>query len=89
MAATGDPLRLIRDLYHFTDVRNLPSIKARRAIHSTGRLNEEGVNYYPGGDAHSLELDVDSGMDQFVHLCFTTNHPMVHRIQERDSAAKL
>ena len=28
-------------------------------------------------------------MDQFVHLCFTTNHPMVHRIHERDSAAKL
>lgn len=89
MAAKRDPLRQIGDLYHFTDVRNLTSIKSSLAIYSTARLNEEGVKYYPGGDDLSLELDVSSGMDQFVHLCFTTNHPMAHHIKQRNSAAKL
>ena len=89
MAEPPVSLRRIRKLYHFTDVRNFPSIKRLDGIYSTAKLNEMDAEYYPGGDEQSLCLDVESGMDQYVHLCFCLRHPLAYRIEQRNSEAKL
>jgi hypothetical protein len=89
MAAIPDPLLRIPQLYHFTDVRNLPSIKDLDGIHATARLNEMGVKFYSGGNELSLQLDRQSEMDQFVHLCFDLRHPMESYIKTRDSEAQV
>jgi hypothetical protein len=47
-----------------------------------------GVDPVCGGNAWSLEADAQAGMDHFVHLSFTSRHPMEYlakkdgRIQE-------
>jgi hypothetical protein len=76
---TQNNLSQIRWLYHFTDIRNLPSIKERGGVYSTAMLRAKGINtFYPGGNELSLVLDQQIGMDQYVHLCFRPNHPMAH-----------
>ena len=66
-------------LHHFTDSRNLPSIKALKGLYSMANLRKMNVaNHYPGGNEWSLDADLGCGMDEYVHLCFRTNHPMEH-----------
>ncbi len=78
-----DPLSRIRWLFHFTDTRNLPLIREMGGLWSTARLRENGVNnFHPGGNEHSLDADRMFGMDQYVHLCFKSNHPMEHLARE-------
>lgn len=84
-----DPLRRIPCVYHFTDARNLRSIEALEGIYSTAKLKQLDAEYHPAGDEQSLELDVKSGMDQYVHLCFRLRHPMAHHVKERNSEADL
>ena len=67
----------IRYLYHFTDQRNLASIRDNGGLHSTANLRKMGFDtFHPGGNDVSLEADRRFGMDRFVHLCFNTNHPL-------------
>lgn len=74
---TPNPFDQIRYLYHFTDRRNLSSIKETGGLYSTAKLHEMGIEtFHPGGNEISLESDRKFGMDQFVHLCFNTNHPL-------------
>src|SRR4051812_32161163 len=89
MAEIPDPLYRIPHLYHFTDVRNLVKIQELDGIYSTAKLNEMGAKFQAGGDEQSLQLDVRSGMDQYVHLCFDLRHPMESYITARDREAKL
>jgi hypothetical protein len=71
------PFDQIRYLYHFTDRRNLASIRDTSGLYSTAKLSEMGIeNFHPGGNELSLNTDRRFGMDQFVHLCFNTNHPL-------------
>jgi hypothetical protein len=78
-----DPLSRIGWLYHFTDIRNLPAIKARGGLYSTAILRAMGIDaFHPGGNELSLELDQQTGMDQYVHLCLKRNHPMAHIAQK-------
>lgn len=37
----------------------------------------------PGGNDLSLEQDLRTGMDAYVHLCFKSQHPMEYRAKER------
>ena len=89
MVSPKDRLHRIPHLYHFTDVRNLPSIQEIEGVYSTAILNEMGVTCWPGGDQQSLDLDVQLGMNQYVHLCFAKKHPMAFRVQERKTDAHL
>ena len=73
-----DRLRRTRWLYHFTDLRNLPSIRKLSGLWSTAKLREMGVDFHGGGNQHSLDADKMFGMDKYVHLCFTTKHPMAY-----------
>ena len=45
--------------------------------------------FLAGGDEDSLSLDTRHGMDQFVHLCWATGHPMAGRVAERNPEARL
>lgn len=72
-----DELARISWLYHFTDARNLPSIKSLGGLFSRAKLVEMGVqNLFPGGNQWSLDADEMFGMDRYVHLCLRSTHPM-------------
>jgi len=73
-----DHLKRVGWLYHFTDSRNLPSIRELGGLWSTAKLREMGVEFHSGGNEHSLDADQMFGMDEYVHLCFTTKHPMAY-----------
>lgn len=65
-----------RVFFHFTDERNLPSIR-QHGLRSTQHLREGGINIpAPGGNEWSMDADRISGMDAYVHLCFKLGHPM-------------
>jgi hypothetical protein len=68
--------------YHFTDKKNLDSIR-KHGVLCTAELRRQGIfkAVTPGGDANSQASDRASGTDQFVCLCFTSNHPMCHIAQ--------
>ena len=64
-------------LYHFTDRRNLDSIRAQGGLHPQNDLVKRGVNIAaPGGNQWSRDADELKGMGRYVHLCFRSNHPM-------------
>jgi hypothetical protein len=70
--------------YHFTDKKNLDSIRARGLL-CTSELRRLGIlkDVITGGDENSLASDTKNGIDKYVCLCFTTNHPMSYRAKER------
>ena len=61
--------------YHFTDTRNLPTIR-QKGLLSTHTLKNSGIQMMPGGNDWSLTADGRSGMDKYVHICFFKEHPM-------------
>ncbi len=61
--------------FHFTDTRNLPSIR-QHGLLSMRELSARGIDPASGGNEWSLDADVRSGMDAYVHLCFFREHPM-------------
>jgi hypothetical protein len=89
MAEVSDPLIRVVQLYHFTDIRNLPKIRELNGIWSTAKLREKGCEFFPGGNAWSLEQDQRTGMDQYVHLCWAVGHPMEWYIRQRGSGVQL
>ena len=89
MATPPDPLLRIPHLYHFTDVTNLLTIKRLDGLYATAGLKEMGENFQSGGDQDSLSLDIRSGMDKFVHLCFDLRHPMESYIKLCNPQANL
>lgn len=67
----------IRNLFHFTDRRNLPSIRATGGLFSYARLQKMGIEIpAPGGNEWSHEADAQKAMDRYVHLCLRPTHPM-------------
>jgi hypothetical protein len=81
-----DQFLRIKELFHFTDRRNLPQIRDCGGIWSTELLRVGQVEFFAGGDAASLDLDVQGGWDTYVRLCFTQNHPMAHHVVQRESS---
>ena len=84
-----DRLKQVNWLYHFTDFRNIQSIRDLDGLWSTSKLREMEVNFHPGGNQHSLDADEMFGMDEYVHLCFTTKHPMAYLAQQDGRIEKL
>lgn len=62
-------------LYHFTDSRNIPSIKKHGLICWPGLL-KEGIDHWPGSDKTSRSIDRRKGISGYVRLCATNTHPM-------------
>ena len=67
----------IKALYHFTDTRNIPSIKTHGILsnYEIQRRNDV-VLVAPGGNEVSRDADERFGVHTFVHLCFFDQHPM-------------
>ena len=71
-----------RYLYHFTDKSNFPSI-GTKGLMSKVQMRKEG--WWPdatGGNQLSWDLDALRGIDKFISLCMTKNHPMKYLAQK-------
>lgn len=65
-----------RCLYHFTDKRNLPSIRQKGLLSYKQIKRQEIAVVAFGGNQWSRDADEIFGMDHYVHLCFFDEHPM-------------
>src|SRR5882757_7466325 len=71
--------------YHFTDTRNISSIITSDGVLSrreAARLNKKIE--VTGGNDWSIEADDRLGLDAYVHLCFTSQHPLEY-LAKRDA----
>ena len=75
-------------LYHFTDERNIESIKENGLI-SWHRLNVRKIVHYPASNQLSRELDVRKNLQDYVHLTFNRNNPMARRAEREGRIGKL
>lgn len=76
----------IRYLYHFTDRRNIPSIKRHGGLFSWHYCKNNNINIpCQGGDYDSRELDKKYGLQDYVRLSFCDDHPMAYRLQQSGS----
>jgi len=81
---SAEKLARVQWLYHFTDTRNLPSIREMGGLYSMQQLKRLGAkSVFPGGNDWSRSADIRFGMDQYIHLCFRQNHPMEFLARER------
>ncbi len=62
-------------LYHFTDARNLDSIR-KNGLLSWNALDEKKLDYVSVADADSHKLDFERGWENYVRLSFCKYHPM-------------
>lgn len=70
-------------LWHFTDKKNVESIK-KYGLLSWRELQGRGLApTVPGGNQWSHDADKLSGVDNYVHLSFNQNNPMLY-IAQRD-----
>lgn len=65
-----------RFLYHFTDEANFPSIASRGLLSKVEMRRQDFWPKATGGNQLSWDLDAHRGIDKYVSLCMTTNHPM-------------
>lgn len=73
----------VQYLYHFTAVKNIPSIKRHGGLYSWSYLRDKGVNIpCQGGDYKSKELDEYYGLEDYVRLSFCDDHPMKYRLEQ-------
>lgn len=74
--------KYVRSLYHFTDRSNLPSVRQTGGLCSLASLKAGNIRIErPGGNQQSHDMDAERGLDRYVHLCFTTSHPMKYVAQ--------
>lgn len=76
----------IRYLYHFTDRRNIPSIKRHGGLFSWQYCDTHGITIpSPGGIGFGRNLDLRYGLEDYVRLSFCNDHPMAYRLQQSGS----
>lgn len=69
----------IKRLYHFTDRSNLKSIIENGGIYSWKSCESKNINIpRAGGSNLSRNLDCRVGIQDYVHLSFTPQHPMLY-----------
>lgn len=69
----------IEYLYHFTDTRNIPSIKKQGGLFSWHYCDVNRINIpFPGGGTGSRYNDSKNGKVDYVRLAFNKNHPMLY-----------
>ena len=74
----------IRTLFHFTDVRNLNSIRCHGGLYSWRQCEIRGIEIAaPGGDFLSRQLDRQKELEDYVRLSFNNSQPMMH-VASRD-----
>ncbi len=78
----------INTLFHFTDKANLKSIKKLGGLFSWQHCLSNNIHIpSPGGNELSRNLDKNKGLEDYVRLSFTRNHPMmfVEHTRDRDN----
>lgn len=74
----------VRCFYHFTDRRNLESIKKHGGLYSWHYCEDHGITIpYPGGNGTSRSLDSYHGLSDYVRLSFCTDHPMKWVLEQK------
>jgi hypothetical protein len=69
----------ISTLYHFTAKANLKSIKEYGGLYSWYYCYNNNIHIpHGGGGELSRSLDLRHGVENYVRLCFTRNHPMMY-----------
>ena len=69
----------IDTLYHFTDRDNLESIIQNGGLYSWTDCEEKGIKIpKPGGGDLSRSLDTRGGLQRYVRISFTEQHPMMY-----------
>jgi ssDNA thymidine ADP-ribosyltransferase, DarT len=69
--------------YHFTDSRNLESIRKNGGLHPLATLREKQIDIAaPGGNDWSHDADERRGLHKFVHLCLRDQHPMEYVVRK-------
>ena len=74
-------------VWHFTSVQNLDSIK-KHGLLPLAESKRLGIPVVTGGDETSLWLDRKLGLDEYVNLCFTRDHPMEYVRREQLGGTK-
>lgn len=70
--------------YHFTDRKNLASIKENGGLFSWEFLKKYGIPIRnQGGDRFSMIADQRMNRQDYVRLSFCESHPMAHALHER------
>lgn len=68
----------INKIWHFTDRVNIQSIMDSGGLLSLSELRRKRMNIpAPGGNQWSHDADITKGVDDYVHLAFTNDHPML------------
>lgn len=74
----------IRYLYHFTDRRNLDSIRRNGGLYSWKYCDTHNIEIpYAGGDSTSRSLDCRYDLEDYVRLSFCDDHPMTYRLSKK------
>ena len=68
-------------LYHFTDSRNIESIK-KNGLYSFAGIKKKleldiGTDFFPASSESSRLIDYRKGFSNYIRLCSEQNHPMV------------
>lgn len=75
--------KYVRHFYHFTDRRNLASIKRYGGLYSWSYCESHNITIpYAGGGSTSRSLDSFYGLEDYVRLSFCSNHPMMYRLEQ-------
>lgn len=73
----------VRCFYHFTDRKNLESIRENGGLYSWSYCEKNGISIpVPGGSSSSRSLDRRHHLEDYVRLSFCEDHPMAFRLQE-------
>ncbi len=74
----------IQRLFHFTDRRNLESIRKHGGLFSWSYCDDHGITIpFPASNDLSKALDVRKGLQDFVRLSFNAHQPMMYVVQSR------
>lgn len=69
----------IKKLYHFTDRDNLESIIRNGGLYSWADCKNKSININkPGGSDVSRQLDRRDGLQHYVRVSFSSQHPMMY-----------
>lgn len=70
-------------IWHFTDKSNIQSIKKNNGLLSLGELQRKGIAIpTPGGNQWSHDADARKGVQEYVHLAFLDDHPMLYAAKQ-------
>lgn len=78
----------IDGIWHFTDLSNIQSIIDNKGLLSLAEAKKKTIAIpTPGGNQWSHDADKIKGVDEYVHLAFLDDHPMLY-VAKQDQRIK-